>query len=82
MNKRAAGITLLVISAILFISRNSTHFIVAAIMGRKDNVLGEGMFEYALSVTKSFSFIPEIIALCLGIIYLVWAEMDKKKEMH
>lgn len=51
-------------------------------MGRKDNVLGEGMFEYALSVTKSFSFVPEIIALCLGIIYLVWAEMDKKKEVH
>jgi len=79
MNKRAAGIALLVISATLFISRNITHFVVAAIMGRKDNVLGEGMFEYALSVTKSFSYIPEIIALTLGIIYLILAEIDKKK---
>lgn len=47
-------------------------------MGRKDDVIGEGMFEYALSVTKSFSNIPEIIALSLGIIYLIWAEIDKK----
>lgn len=80
MNKRAAGIALLVISATLFISRNITHFIVAAIMGREDNVIGEGMFEYALSVTKSFSNIPEITALSLGAIYLVWAEIDRSRE--
>ncbi|PQP84510.1 hypothetical protein C0Q44_08110 [Paenibacillus sp. PCH8] len=82
MNKRATGIVLLIISATLFISRNITHFIVAAIMGRKDNVLGEGMFEYALSVTRSFSNIPEIIALSLGVVYLTWAELDKGKDKH
>ena len=79
MNKRIAGVALLAISAVLFISRNVTHFVVAAIMGHKGDVLGEGMFDYALEVTKSFSNIPEIIAFVLGLIYLIWAEIKKEK---
>ncbi|CAM4189392.1 hypothetical protein [Lederbergia lenta] len=53
MNKRAAGISLLIVSATLFIFRNTSHLMVAAIMGRKEGNLGEGMFDYALEVTHS-----------------------------
>ncbi|ANS75712.1 hypothetical protein AWM70_14805 [Paenibacillus yonginensis] len=78
MKKRGAGISLLGIAAVLFIFRNSVHLLVAAIMGRKDGVIGEGMFDYALSVTKTYSVLPEIIALILGVIYLIWAEIKKE----
>ncbi|MCL1696188.1 hypothetical protein [Lysinibacillus sp. BPa_S21] len=77
MNKRGAGISLIIISAALFIFRNVTHFIVAAIMGQNKEALGEGRFDFALEVTHSYSIIPEVIALILGLIYLIFAEIKK-----
>ncbi|CAM4485616.1 hypothetical protein U9M73_00320 [Paenibacillus phoenicis] len=79
MNKRGTGTILIVIAAMLFIFRNSTHLLVAAIMGQKNGNFAEGTFSNAMGATFSYSMIPEIIALIAGLIYLIWAEIQKEK---
>jgi len=79
MNKRGAGISLIFISSVLFIFRNVTHLIVAAFIGQNKDALGEGRFDFALEVTHSYSIIPEVIALILGLGYLLVAEIKKEK---
>ncbi|KRG12760.1 hypothetical protein [Lederbergia galactosidilytica] len=69
----------MIVSATLFIFRNVSHLIIAAVMGRKEGILGEGMFNYALEVTHSYSKIPEIVVFVIGLIYLVYAEIKKEK---
>jgi len=79
MNKRGAGVSFIALSAILFIFRNFSHYLVTAIIAADNGRFTSGTFESAMGVTKTYSVIPEVIALILGIIYLIWSEIEKEK---
>lgn len=66
------------ISSVLF----SIRYITAAIYGsgiRLNNQIGNESFERFLTYVGDVPLTLSIIALILGIIYIVWAELEKKK---
>lgn len=76
MTRRSAGMIFLIISTILFCMR----YIVAAIygVGKLTSEYSNHSFELFLSYVGVLPIILSIIALILGIFYIIWAEFDKK----
>ncbi|MFP4976831.1 hypothetical protein ACE6ED_15610 [Paenibacillus sp. CN-4] len=80
MNRRGTGISLILISALLYIGR----YISAAIYGANATNYNESFFLILLDVTGSGLKQWSILSLVIGIIYLVLAEVEplikKSKE--
>ena len=72
MNRRAAGISLFAIAALLYSARYLTAAIFGSNLQTWDSALFRAMLEYTQSGLNTWS----IIALLLGVIYLVWSEIE------
>lgn len=74
MTKRGAGVGFCAIAAFLF----AVRYPVAAIFGQSTNPnKSEELFASYLAYIGSTPLILSGVALALGVVYLVWAEMDK-----
>jgi len=76
MNKRAAGISLIAISAFLY----SVRYISAAIWGSGTNTWNSDLFNTFLNSVGQAPLYLSWIALAAGIIYLYHAEAEQKRH--
>lgn len=73
MNRRGAGLTFILIAALLF----CTRYISAAIFGSNVSIWNAELFAAMLEYTGSELLVISIISLLVGIVYLFWAEKEK-----
>ena len=73
MSKRGAGVSFCGIAAFLF----ATRYITAAIFGSGVTSWNTGLFNAMLSYTGNTLVVLSLIALAVGIVYLVIAEVKK-----
>ena len=76
MNKRGAGVAFIAISALLI----SVKYISAAIFGSGVLSWDESLFSAMLSYVGNSLNLFSLLALLIGIIYLVAAEIEERKE--
>ncbi len=76
MSKRLSGGIFCFISALLF----STRYLAAAIFGSGLSTWSKDLFDASLNYIGNELLILSIIALFLGIFYLVWAEFEDYKN--
>jgi pantothenate kinase len=79
MKKRATGLALLLIAALL----ESTRYISAAIYGSGvslDGGYGPDQFNKWLGYTSSGLSIWALLAFIIGIVYLIWAEYEEYRK--
>lgn len=74
MSKRSAGVILISISAFLF----GIRYISAAIFGSNVSSWDEMLFSNMLSYVGSAPLRLSVCSLILGVIYLVWAEIEEQ----
>jgi hypothetical protein len=79
MNKRGTALSFFAIAALLFIGRQFTHHVTAAIVGANNGNMSSGQYPMALDLTSTYSVVPEIIALFAGIVFLIWSFVSKEK---
>lgn len=81
MNKRGASMFFFSIATFLFVVRNVVHSMEAVFLAASLNsgVTNETYKIYYDIATTPYSYIFEIIALIVGIIYLVLAELEARK---
>jgi hypothetical protein len=73
MNRRAAGVAFVAIAAFLFAAR----YVTAAIFGSGVNSWSRELFHGMLQYTGSALLVVSIIALIVGIIYLIVGELQR-----
>lgn len=74
MSKRAAGIGLIFISAFLY----GIRYLSAGLFGSNVQSWNGGLFRAMLDSVGSGPTVLSVIALIVGIIYLIWSEVDEK----
>lgn len=74
MSRRAAGVRLLAVAAILY----STRYLAAAIFGSGISSWDADLFRAMLQYVGQGPGTWSLAALVAGIIYLVWAELEAK----
>ena len=72
MNRRAAGVAFCAIAAFLF----AVRYVVAAIFGSGVTSWGRELFGSLLTYTGNALTILSVIALVIGVVYLVVAEVQ------
>ncbi|MFF2157634.1 hypothetical protein ACFVVQ_20285 [Paenibacillus chitinolyticus] len=75
INRRGTGVSLIAISAFLI----SSKYISAAIFGSGTANWDEQLFRAMLSSVGTTLSYCSVLALIIGIIYLVWGEYDELK---
>ena len=73
MNKRGAGVAFIAIAAVLF----SAKYISAVIFGSSTKVWEEYFFNEMLSYIGNPLNVCSIIALIVGLVYIVWGEFEE-----
>ncbi|MBD5089675.1 MAG: hypothetical protein HDT30_12860 [Clostridiales bacterium] len=76
MNKRGTGTIFCLIGSLLF----SARYITAAIFMSNTTSWDATLFEASLEYQGNGLLIFSIISLIIGILYLVWAEIEEKKQ--
>ena len=76
MSRRAAGISLIALSALLYASR----YLAAAIFGSSITTWNAGLFNGMLQYVGPGLVRWSIVSLVVGILYLVWAEIQTYQE--
>ena len=76
MSKRGVGALFCFVSAILF----STRYVAAAIFMSGATSWDESLFSAGLEYVGSPLLVLSIISLVVGIAYLAWEELGKKKD--
>ncbi|WP_025692719.1 hypothetical protein [Paenibacillus zanthoxyli] len=80
MNKRGVSMIFFSIATLLFVVRNVIHSIEATMLAANLNSVSDGTFKMFLDMTiPPYSYIFELIALVIGIIYLILAELEERK---
>jgi hypothetical protein len=74
MNRRAAGVTFLAIAALLYIARHLS----AAIFGSGVQSWNSDLYRGMLSYVGSDLLVLSIVAALVGIVYLLWGELEKR----
>lgn len=74
MSRRNIGAVFCLIAAILY----STRFLTAAIFGSGISSWNSQLFNAMLSYVGDELKTLSIVALIVGIVYLIWAEFDRK----
>lgn len=79
MCRRTIGIIFLVLGMLLYIIRESIHYLIAAIFSLSSGSFSNTVFQTALEWTKA-PYSPLIVVLCItfGLFYLIWGEISKK----
>ena len=78
MTRRATGMMFIGISTFIF----SVRYVAAAIYGAGisiENQYSEESFQKSLSYIGSTPLFLSIVALVVGIIFIVWAEVEKRQ---
>ncbi|MFD0712822.1 hypothetical protein [Paenibacillus sp. GCM10027626] len=75
MSKRATGVVFICIAAFLY----GMRYVSAAIFGSNVTSWSAELFDSLLSYIGNGLLIWSIISLAAGVIYLLWAEQDKKQ---
>lgn len=75
MNKRGTGVVFCAIAAFLYISR----YIAAAIFMSGVLSWDASLFAAGLEYVGTSPLIVSVVSLIIGVIYLVWAEIEDKK---
>ncbi|RKD30009.1 hypothetical protein [Thermohalobacter berrensis] len=73
MNKRGTGAVFCLISAILY----STRYISAAIFGSGISTWNERLFNAMLKYVGNSLKVFSILALIIGLVYLIWGEYEE-----
>lgn len=76
MNKRGTGTIFCLIGSLLFAAR----YITTAIFMSNTTTWDATLFEASLEYQGNGLLIFSIISLIIGILYLVWAEIEEKKH--
>ena len=76
MNKRGTGTIFCLIGSLLF----ATRYITAAIFMSNTASWDATLFEASLKYQGNGLLVFSIISLIIGILYLVWAEIEEKKH--
>ncbi len=72
MTRRTAGICLICTAAWLY----ATQFLTAAIFGSGVSTWSQDLFRSMMQVTNQGLILASKVALGVGIIYLIWAEVE------
>ncbi|MFW6029883.1 MAG: hypothetical protein ACOCRO_06470 [Halanaerobiales bacterium] len=76
MNKKGAGVMLCLISSLLFISR----YVSAAIFGSGISTWSSDLYNAMVKYVGPDLLYASSVALIIGIIYLLWAELEGKRR--
>jgi hypothetical protein len=76
MSRRLAGVAFIVVAALLYITR----FFAAAIWGGNFSTWSSQNFRYLLSYVDQGLTTWSIVALVIGLLYLLWAEISEIKR--
>ena len=75
MNKRGTGVIFCLISSLLFIAR----YIAASIFGSSLSSWSSKLFNAMLEYVGPELHYASLVSLIVGIIYLVWAELEERR---
>ena len=75
MNRRGTGVAFCFISALFVLAR----YFIAAILGINKAAMHVGIFDNLLNYTGNALVFLSVICLCIGVAYLIFAEIKKDK---
>ncbi|CAM4519832.1 hypothetical protein [Paenibacillus typhae] len=79
MSKKGVGVIILVLGVISYIIRESLHYLAAVSLSFKLSGISNTMIAEPLSlIPPPFAMTVPIVLIIIGIIYLVWSEIEKK----
>ncbi|MDF9843531.1 MULTISPECIES: hypothetical protein [unclassified Paenibacillus] len=79
MSKKGVGVILLMLGVISYIIRESLHYLAAVSLSFKLSGISNTMIAETLSlIPPPYAMTVPIVLIIIGIIYLVWSEIEKK----